>query len=106
MREIARRDSPVWTIHEATGGEPQRSLRMRNVAMPMGLASELRAVFRTGQACWGTACMVRGQDALGFSAVEVQFMIGLSDHMRTGFVAHCFSMPHKPTNPAALRLLA
>lgn len=54
MREIARRDSPVWTIHEATGGEPQRSLRMRNVAMPMGLASELRAVFRTGQACWGT----------------------------------------------------
>ncbi len=84
MREIARSDSPVWTIHEATGGEPQRSLRMRNVAMPMGLASELRAVFRTGQACWGTACMVRGQDALGFSAVEVQFMIGLSDHIAHG----------------------
>jgi len=83
FRDLARRRWPVGTLDQATSGETDRSARMRNFGHPMGMASELRAVFGTGRACWGTACLVRDETEPGFTAAEVAVLDGVR-----GYVAH------------------
>lgn len=84
IRHLARQPRPVLTLHEATSGAPERSSRYRRYAQPMGMSAELRAVFRTGQACWGSACLIRHQTQPPFSPGEVEFVNRLCGHIGHG----------------------
>jgi DNA-binding CsgD family transcriptional regulator len=59
--DLARTDPPVNTLHRATGGHPERSLRHAAFLAPYGFGDgdELRVVFRDGDEAWGAAAIHR-----------------------------------------------
>jgi DNA-binding CsgD family transcriptional regulator len=84
FRILARRRQPVTTLEAATHGEPERSLRYRQLHKKLGFGAELRAVFRTGRACWGSVALVRATGEPDFSRREVAFVGRLCDHIALG----------------------
>ena len=50
LAEVAVAPEGVTTLLKATGGDPNRSLRYRELLKPYGLDQELIAAFRTEQA--------------------------------------------------------
>jgi DNA-binding CsgD family transcriptional regulator len=70
LAQLARAGDGVATLHGATGGQPQRSARFREVLVPNGLTHELRAVFRDAHGAWAALILFRGDAAHGFSAPE------------------------------------
>ncbi len=57
---LASSSQPVNSLYAATGGEPERSPRYRDILVPMGFGDELRAALTVGGACWGVSCRPRG----------------------------------------------
>ena len=53
----ANHGTPVNSLYRATENRPETSRRFREILRPLGFGDELRAVFRTGGAVWGYACM-------------------------------------------------
>jgi DNA-binding CsgD family transcriptional regulator len=84
FRELARRPRPVTTLHEETHGEPERSARYRKIHRELGFGAELRAVFRSGGACWGSVALVRARREANFNLDEVAFVEGICDHVALG----------------------
>lgn len=84
FRDLARLPRPVRSVDQATGGDPDRSARMRNHARPEGADKELRALFRSGGPCWGVACLVRAETDPPFSAAEIAFLDGIRGHVAHG----------------------
>ena len=84
FRELARRPRPVTTLHEETHGEPERSARYRKIHRELGFGAELRAVFRSGGACWGSVALVRDRSKPNFNLDEIAFVEGLCDHVAMG----------------------
>jgi DNA-binding CsgD family transcriptional regulator len=82
--ELIRRRTPVTTLHRETGWEPERSSRYRRILRSLGFAAELRAVFRAGDAGWGSVALVRGEGELDFSDQEVAFVARISEHIGHG----------------------
>src|SRR5262249_26191081 len=82
--DLARRRRPVTTLHEATHGEPERSPRYREIHRALGFGAELRAVFRSGEAVWGSVALVRAEGEPDFSREEVAFVARISDHLALG----------------------
>src|SRR5262249_11383549 len=82
--DLARKRRPVTTLHEATHGEPERSARYRRIHRELGFGAELRAVFRTGRAVWGSVALVRAQGDPDFSRDEIAFVTRISDHLAFG----------------------
>lgn len=68
--ELLRRPSPVGVLHDATGGEPTRSLRYTDVMVASGFEHELRVVFRHQQRPWGALVLLRDPDQPAFTARE------------------------------------
>jgi hypothetical protein len=56
---LVRAQQPVSVLSEATRYEPGRSQRYRDMLLPLAMEDELRAVFVTDAACWGTLCLHR-----------------------------------------------
>src|SRR5579859_6686760 len=54
--EMVRNRQPVGILSEATGNDLARSQRYRDMLIPMRMGDELRAIFVTDSACWGTLC--------------------------------------------------
>ncbi|MCU6707739.1 helix-turn-helix transcriptional regulator [Paenibacillus sp. J5C_2022] len=52
-------DQPAASLFEATGGQPERSERYRDVLQPAGFADELRAALVSDGACWGFLMLFR-----------------------------------------------
>jgi hypothetical protein len=77
FRDLARRAVPAAALRGSVA-EPARSGRFRRFLDPLGLADELRAVLRVGDAPWGTITLWRRTDAPPFSAREVRLVAGLS----------------------------
>src|SRR5262249_35430148 len=84
FRELARRRRPVTTLHEETHGEPERSARYRTIHRALGFGAELRAVFRSGEACWGSVALVRAEGDPNFSRDEVAFVESICDQVAFG----------------------
>src|SRR5262245_12901152 len=84
FRELARRPKPVTTLQEETHGEPERSARYRKIHRELGFGAELRAVFRSGGACWGSAALVRERHEPNFNLDEVAFIERVSNHVALG----------------------
>ncbi|HEY2640797.1 MAG TPA: LuxR C-terminal-related transcriptional regulator [Streptosporangiaceae bacterium] len=84
--ELARDPGGVRTLSGATNGEPAASARFRDLFQPLGLGDELRAVLRTGDACWGLMCLHR-EAGLPFSPAEEQLVRQLAPHLAEGIRA-------------------
>ena len=82
--ELARRPTPVSTLHRDTHGEPGRSSRYRNIHRSLGFGAELRAVFRAGGESWGHVALIRGESQPDFSDPEVAFIALVSAHLGHG----------------------
>ncbi len=72
------------TLHQATGGDPTRSARYRDVLVPLGLASELRVVIRDRGVPWGVVNLFRGGGFPDFSAEEAGFVASLGRSLAEG----------------------
>jgi DNA-binding CsgD family transcriptional regulator len=82
--ELARDQTGVRTLMEATGGHPARSDRYRDIFAPLGLQDELRAVLRARDTCWGYICLHREAARASFSADEARFIQRLAPHLAEG----------------------
>jgi DNA-binding CsgD family transcriptional regulator len=81
---VATLARPALSLGEATAGEPARSARRRRLYAPAGYGDELRVAFRAGGTCWGVACLTRAACEPDFSAAEVDFVGGISEHVAHG----------------------
>jgi DNA-binding CsgD family transcriptional regulator len=71
-------------LHRETHGEPDRSPRYRRIHRSLGFGAELRAVFRTGDAIWGSVALVRDEGQPDFSDEEVAFVSRIGGHIAHG----------------------
>src|SRR5262245_22821110 len=81
---LARAREPVTTLHRATHGEPERSRRYREIHRTLGFGAELRTVFRSGDACWGSVALVRNEGEPDFDRRETAFVARLCTHIALG----------------------
>jgi DNA-binding CsgD family transcriptional regulator len=84
--ELAQEPGGVSTLARATSGGPEASARFRDLFQPLGLGDELRAVLRTGDACWGLMCLHRAAGTM-FTEAEVQLIRRLAPHLAEGIRA-------------------
>jgi DNA-binding CsgD family transcriptional regulator len=109
FRDIARLPVPVQSLWEATGGEPDRSLRYRNILRHVGYGDDLRMVFRSGEASWGVACLARAETDPPFSQADVSFIARLCEPVAHGLrLSHVLAGDHAadPAAPGVLILSA
>ena len=108
--DIVRRPEPVAVLSRATRGQPENSPRHRTIHRSLGFSGELRAVFATGDACWGVACMTRREGDPDFSAEEASFVASLCEHvangLRTAVLLHSFDEAPADTAPGMIVLAA
>jgi DNA-binding CsgD family transcriptional regulator len=84
FRRLVRGSEPVTTLHRATHGEPERSARYRALHRELGFGAELRAVFCSGSACWGSVALVRDEGEPDFTRDEIAFVRRLCGHVALG----------------------
>jgi DNA-binding CsgD family transcriptional regulator len=77
FRDLARAPRPTATLHRASDGRPARSARFRALHRELGLADELRGVFRVGGATWGVMSLWRAEGRACFSAAEERLLAEL-----------------------------
>jgi DNA-binding CsgD family transcriptional regulator len=82
--DMLRDHQPVGVLSEATGHDLLRSQRYRDLLAPMAMGDELRAIFVTSTACWGTLCLHRGQDRTGYTPAESAHLAQLVPHIAEG----------------------
>jgi DNA-binding CsgD family transcriptional regulator len=82
--DLIRRRHGVSTLHRETHGEPDRSPRYRRIHRSLGFGAELRAVFRTGDAIWGSVALVRDEGQPDFTDGELAFVSRISGHIAEG----------------------
>lgn len=83
FRSLVADSAAVATLDAATRGDRSVSARSREIMQPAGLGDELRAVFRTGTATWGYACLHRAPGA-SFDDDEVSFVQAVAPHIAEG----------------------
>jgi hypothetical protein len=84
MSDIARSDSGLSTIHDATGGDPSGSPRWK-ANMAMGGDQELIATLRTrAGGVWGAVTLYREPDQPLFDAAEKRFMQQAASQLAEG----------------------
>ena len=84
FRDLLDRRVPVTTLHRDTHGEPDRSARYRRIHRSLGFGAELRAVFRAGNACWGSVALVRDEGQPDFNEEEIAFVARVGAHIAQG----------------------
>ena len=82
--DLVRRRRGVTTLHRETHGEPDRSRRYRQIHRSLGFGAELRAVFRTRDAIWGSVALVRDEGQPDFSDDELAFVSRIGGHVAHG----------------------
>ncbi len=89
FRELAHAPVPARSLWQATGGEPDRSVRYRVIYADLGYGDDLRVVFRSGSGVWGSACLARAAADPPFSQDEISFLARVSEP-----VAHGLRLSH------------
>lgn len=82
--DMVRQRQMVGILSEETGYELQRSHRYREMLTPLAMGDELRAVFVTDTACWGTLCLHREKSKSGYTAADSAYMAQLTPHIADG----------------------
>jgi len=85
MVVLARQPLPVGILSQATGGQPERSARYREILKPAGLEAELRGVYRSGGNVWGGGALYRERGSPGFDPEEAAFVGSISGLLGEGF---------------------
>jgi DNA-binding CsgD family transcriptional regulator len=103
--ELARTAVPAVAMHLATGGDGQRSWRVRElVQSSLGCTDELRLVATSGGQLWGGVAMFRDDRAAPYSQDDVDFVASLSGllarGLRVGILARLAGEP-PPSAPSA-----
>src|SRR5262245_12398866 len=80
--DMLRHQQTVGILSEATRNELYRSHRYREMLVPMAMEDELRAVFVTDTACWGTLCLHREKSR--YAADEALYLAQLTQHIADG----------------------
>lgn len=106
--ELARQPAGVSTLMHATGGDPSRSERYRDVFAPLGLQDELRVVLRQRGNCWGLMCLHREQAQATFSPEETRFVQRVAPHLaegaRMGLLRQACELEHPSEGPGLVLL--
>lgn len=85
--DLFRSGVTATAVDLATGGDIQRSFRMREFMAPLvGFRDELRLVARTGERVWGGFCLHR-RDPVPYSEEEVAFAASVSASLAAGLRA-------------------
>jgi DNA-binding CsgD family transcriptional regulator len=71
LQSLARGPVHVATVWQVTGGQVERSQRMRELFLPLGWADELRAALVVDGHCWGYLQLFRAAARAPFSAQDV-----------------------------------
>ena len=80
FRTLLKNRQSIGVLSEQTKHELHRSQRYRDILEPMALGDEMRAVFATNAACWGTLCLHRERNAPEFTAADAAFLARLTPH--------------------------
>jgi DNA-binding CsgD family transcriptional regulator len=75
---LARAEVPAAGLRAATGGEPERSARFRELIRPGGWDDELRAVLRTDGHAWASVTLLRSEGRQPFDEGDTELLAGLS----------------------------
>jgi DNA-binding CsgD family transcriptional regulator len=81
---MARSNTPVVNLVQATQGELERSQRYREILTPLALGDELRAILIVNGTCWGFMCMHRDQAGPPFTLAEAAYLARLTPHFAEG----------------------
>lgn len=107
--ELARSGVSAVGLDLATGGDPRRSRRVRElVQSALGCHDELRLLARDDGQLWGGAALFRGGASAPYTQAEVDFAASLSSHLarglRVGILARLAQAPAPTANagPAVL----
>jgi len=84
LTELAVGTSNVAVMGEETGHCPDKSVRMREVFLPMGYTHELRCALLLGSCCWGYLHLFRTGDREDFSRAEADTIRALSVDIALG----------------------
>lgn len=82
--DMVRHHQPIAILSEATRHELHLSQRYRDMLTPMAMEDELRAIFITDAACWGTLCLHLEKAKSGYSAAEAAYLTQLTPHIADG----------------------
>lgn len=85
MADVARSETGVATLFDATGGKPDRSARYREQMVPYGGEQEMLAGLRTRTGeIWGVVGLYRERSQELFGPPEVDLMQKLGPHLAEG----------------------
>jgi DNA-binding CsgD family transcriptional regulator len=85
MADVARSARGVATLHEATGGDPARSARYRQVMAPYGGAQEMLAGLRTASGeVWGVLGLYREAGTPMFDTDDLDFVRAIAPLVAEG----------------------
>lgn len=90
---LAASDSPVASLHLATGGHPERSERFRAVLTPAGFTDELRAALTCDGACWGYLTLFRSGHQEPFNPLELNFITEIAPVIAAALRAFTLTLP-------------
>lgn len=82
--DMVRGRQAVGILSQATENDLRRSPRFQDMLQPMAMGDELRAVFVTDAACWGTLCLHREKSSTGYTADEAAYLTLLTPHIADG----------------------
>ena len=103
---LARGRQPVNSLYAATRGHPWRSLRYRDILVPLGFGDELRAALTVDGACWGMLCLHRELSASGFGPSEIDLLRRVRPHLAEGLrTTLLLAEPSTPTDDGSPGLL-
>ena len=102
--DLVHRDDPACGMWLETGGDIQRSTRLRDLIGPVfGYRDELRMVGRQHDRGWGAVALFRGEGDEPFSEADVAFMSSLSADvaagLRSGLLARLVATPGSDRQP-------
>jgi DNA-binding CsgD family transcriptional regulator len=107
VADVARSDTGISTLHEATGGDPSSSPSW-HMNMEMGGDQELIAALRTGSEAWGAVGLYRAPGQPMFDSAEKAFLkaVGpdLANGARTGLLVGEARDPEWPDSPGLVVL--
>jgi DNA-binding CsgD family transcriptional regulator len=105
---MARNNTSVMSLVQATQGELESSQRYREILAPHDLGDELRAVLSTGTVCWGFMCLHRAHSSPHFTLTEAAYLTRLTPHfaqgLRTALLLENTTEAKLPDEPGLLLL--
>ncbi|MCC7450198.1 MAG: helix-turn-helix transcriptional regulator [Anaerolineae bacterium] len=82
--DMLRNHQAVAVLSEATGHDMLRSQRYQDMLVPLSMDDELRAIFVTDAACWGTLCLHREKASSRYTTAEATYLAQLAPHIAAG----------------------